>query len=176
MWEGICRIKIVLVYPLILVCLKENSPFTLYLAVSDKAINSVLVQDSDEHERLIYFVRKVLKGAEICYQKIELQALVVVITARKIIHYFQGHPIIVKTNYPIKRILKNPNFIGRMVAWAIDLSDYDITFILRTSIKSQIQLNFLIELSSPIPEESTRRRVLYYSSIYNELWNWPSGS
>lgn len=49
--------------PPILVCPKENSPLTLYLAVSEKVVSSVLVQDCDGDERSVYFVNKVLKGA-----------------------------------------------------------------------------------------------------------------
>lgn len=57
--------------PSILVCPKENSPFTLYLVVYEKVARSVLVQDNDWDEWPIYFVSKVLKWVEVRYQKIE---------------------------------------------------------------------------------------------------------
>lgn len=72
----------------ILVRLKENSPLTLYLAVSKKAISSVLVHDNDGDERPIYFVSKFLKEAEICYQKIKRLDLAVVNTSRRLKQYF----------------------------------------------------------------------------------------
>lgn len=75
----------------------------------------MLVQDDNDKERMVYFVRKVLKGAETHYQKIEQLALAVVMTAKKLRQFFQGHPIIVKINYPIKRILKKPDLLGRMM-------------------------------------------------------------
>ena len=56
--------------------------------------------------------------------------------ALKLRHYFQGHPIIVKTNYPIKQILKKLDLAGRMVTWAVELLEYDIELTLRISIKS----------------------------------------
>ena len=90
--------------PLILVRPKEDSPITLYLEVSKKDVNLVLAQDNDGDEMPVFFVIKVFKGAEICYQKIKQLALEVVIISMKLKQYFQGHPIIVKTNYPIKRI------------------------------------------------------------------------
>lgn len=68
----------------IFVCPRENSPLTLYLAVSEKAIISVLVHDNVGDERPIYFVNKDIKGVEIHYQKIERLALAVVITSRKL--------------------------------------------------------------------------------------------
>lgn len=76
----------------------------------------MLVQDDAGEERSVYFVSKVLKGAEIRFHKIEWLALVVVVTVRKLKKYFQGHPIIVKTNYRVKRILKKPHLAGRMMA------------------------------------------------------------
>ncbi|GAU10080.1 hypothetical protein TSUD_423780, partial [Trifolium subterraneum] len=36
-----------------------------------------------------------------------------------------------------------------MVAWAVELSEYDITFVPRGNIKSQLLADFILELSSP---------------------------
>jgi len=101
----------------------------LYLSITSNAMSSVLVQASNSGEKPIYFVSKVFKGAEIRYEKTEILALVVVITARKLRPYFQSHKIVVKTNYPIKQVLGKPDLAGRMVAWSIELSEYDIQFV-----------------------------------------------
>lgn len=37
-----------------------------------------------------------------------------------------------------------------MVAWSIKLSEYDIQFVPRGSIKSQVLANFVVELTSPL--------------------------
>lgn len=74
--------------PLILVRPKENSTLVLYLAVSEKVISSVLVQNDDGEERPVYFVSKVFKRVEIRYQKIERLTLTVVVTSRKLKQYF----------------------------------------------------------------------------------------
>ncbi|GAU33948.1 hypothetical protein TSUD_148680 [Trifolium subterraneum] len=55
----------------------------------------------------------------------------------------------VKTDHPIKHVLKKPDLAGRMVAWAVELSEYDITFVPRGNIKSQLLTDFIPELSSP---------------------------
>ena len=47
-----------------------------------------MVQDGETEEKLLYFVGKVLKGAEVHYQKIEKIALAMVVTTRKLRHYF----------------------------------------------------------------------------------------
>jgi hypothetical protein len=40
-----------------------------------------------------------------------------------------------------------------MVAWSIELSQYDIQFLPRGNIKSQVLGDFLVEFTSPIQEE-----------------------
>jgi len=65
-------------------------------------MSSVLIHDSDFGEKSIYFISKVFRGAELRYQKTELLALVVVITAWKPRPYFQSHTIVFKTNYLVK--------------------------------------------------------------------------
>lgn len=139
--------------PPILVRRKENSFLILYLEVSEKAISLVLVQDDEGEEMPIYFVSRVLKGVEIRYQKIERLTLAVVLNSMKLRQYFQGQPIIVQMNYPVKQILKKPYLVDIMVAWAMELSEYDITYSPRTSIKSQVLEDFIMELSAPILEE-----------------------
>lgn len=57
------ELKKLLSTPPILVCTKDNSPLILYLAASEKAISSILVQDSEGDGRPFYFFSKVLKGA-----------------------------------------------------------------------------------------------------------------
>jgi len=60
----------------------------LYFEVTNRAISSVLVQEQDQEEKPIYFVRKVLQGPEVRYQTIEKAALTVVLSARRLRHYF----------------------------------------------------------------------------------------
>lgn len=154
------EVKCFLSAPSILARPKENQPLILYLVVSNKAMSLVLVQETEKGEKPIYIVSKVLKGAKLCYQKIERLTLAVVITTQKLRYYFQGHPIILRINYPIKQVLKKSDLEGRMVSWAIKLSKYDIKFVPRSSIKSQILADFLNELSAPILEESSCKWTL----------------
>src|ERR1051325_2715217 len=153
-WTEACEeafngLKQLLSAPPVLIRPKEGSQLTLYLAVTDGAISSVLVQDTEEGERPVYFVSKVLKGAEVRYQKIEKLALALVTTARKLRNYFLVHPVQVKTNSPLKKVFKKPHLAGRMVSWALELSEYEISFSPRTSIKSQSLADFMVELASP---------------------------
>jgi hypothetical protein len=134
--DAFCKIKAFLSSPPILHRPTTGSILFLYLSISNNTISSVLVQDSDSKEKPVYFVSNIFKGAEPRYQKIERLALTVITTTRKLCPCFQGHMIIVKLNYPIKQVLSKPDLVGRMVAWSIELSEYDIQFLPRGSIKS----------------------------------------
>jgi len=97
----------------------------------------------------MYFVSKVFKGAELRYQKIERLALEIITTSRKLRHYFQSHKIIVKMNYPVKQVLSKLDLAGRMVSWSVDLTEYDLQYVPRSSIKSQVLDDFVMEFTSP---------------------------
>jgi len=59
---------------------------------------------------------------------IEKVALALVLTARRMRTYFQNHTIIVKTNYPIAKILSKPDLAGQMVGWSVELPEYGIKY------------------------------------------------
>jgi hypothetical protein len=126
--EAFLKLKEFLASPPVLARPQEHVPLLLYLAVSDNALSSALVQEVGGEERPIYFVSRTLRGAELRYQKLEKLSLAVIVTARRLRQYFQSHRVIVKTDHPIKQVLKKPDLAGRMVAWSIELSEFDITF------------------------------------------------
>lgn len=69
------------------------------------------------------------------YADIEKAALAVMVTARKLRPYFLSHKVIVRTNMPLKQVLVKPDLSGRMVKWAIELSNYDVEFEARAAIR-----------------------------------------
>ncbi|GFY92627.1 arginase [Actinidia rufa] len=81
----------------------------IYLSISPTAVSVVLIREEDQVQRPIYYVSKVLIGAEARYPKIEKLAYALMIAARKLRHYFQAHPIIVLTDEPLKHILQRPD-------------------------------------------------------------------
>ena len=48
-------------------------------------------------------------------------AFALVITSRKLHHYFQAHPIILMTDQPIRKKMNKIDVVGRLVQWAIKL-------------------------------------------------------
>ncbi|GAU20758.1 hypothetical protein TSUD_239520 [Trifolium subterraneum] len=150
--EAFQKLKVFLASPPILTRPEQGKTLYLYLAVSEKALSSALVQEVGGEEKPVYFVSRILRGAETRYKKIERLCLAVVITVHKLRQYFQSHQVVVKTDYPIKNVLRKPDLARRMVAWSVELSEFDITYILRGPIKSQVLADFVLEMTDPPSE------------------------
>nr|KYP38827.1 Retrovirus-related Pol polyprotein from transposon 17.6 [Cajanus cajan] len=144
--------KTILTAPPLLAKPDPQLDMIVYLSVSDKAISTVLVQEKTE-QRPVYFISRVLQEAETRYQHLERTVLALVHTARRLRHYFQSHRILVRTDSPIAKVLRKPELAGRMVAWSIELSQFDIRFEPRGPIKAQCMADFINEFTSPVTPE-----------------------
>ena len=51
------------------------------------------------------------------------------------------------TDQPIKKSMNKPEAAGRMVQWAIELSQFDIEYHPRTAIKAQALVDFIAEFT-----------------------------
>jgi len=50
-------------------------------------------------------------------------------------------------NYPIKQVLKKLELTGRMVAWSVELSKFNIQYEHRGPMKTQFMVDFLAEFA-----------------------------
>ncbi|XP_022899405.1 uncharacterized protein LOC111412714 [Olea europaea var. sylvestris] len=119
----------------------------LYLAVSPRAVSAVLVKEFSKAQKPIYYVSQVLRGVEERYSLAEQLVLALMVAVRKLRPYFQSHTVQVMTDQPIKQILHRPETSGRMLKWAIELSEFDIEFRPKTAIKAQALVDFIVELT-----------------------------
>ena len=69
----------------------------------------------------MYMVNTVLRDACSRYPMQQKLLLALLVALRKLIHYFQGHPIKVVSTYPLEKIVHNPNAVGRVAEWNIEL-------------------------------------------------------
>jgi len=73
-------------------------------------------------------------------------------------HYFQAHKIKVPTNHPLKEVLQSCRSSERFGKWAVELSQHYIEFEKRTSIKSQVLVDFVEDWTpSKSPSEEKRQ-------------------
>jgi hypothetical protein len=75
-------------------------------------------EDTTKVQKPVYFVSTVLRDAQERYTIQQKLFYTLLIASRKLCHYFQGHPIKVVTDRPLKIILRNPNVTGRVAEWA----------------------------------------------------------
>nr|KYP35075.1 Retrovirus-related Pol polyprotein from transposon 17.6 [Cajanus cajan] len=153
--QAFSELKQALTSPPILTKPQTDLPLLVYLSASDSAVSTVLVQEKGNPQLPIYFVSRVLQGAESRYQKIEKLALTIVITARKLRHYFQSYETAIRTDYPIRQVLQKPDLAGRMMKWSIELSEFAIKYKPRGAIKAQVLADFLVELTPPAEDDSS---------------------
>nr|KYP55442.1 Retrovirus-related Pol polyprotein from transposon 17.6 [Cajanus cajan] len=144
--EAFMALKAALATPPILTRPDPSRPLLVYLAVSEDAISSILVQEKEGTQAPVYFVSRLLQDSETRYQLIEKATLELVHTSRRLQHYFQSNRVVVHTDYPISKVLGKPELAGRMMAWSIELSQFDITFKPRGPIKAQCLADFMNEL------------------------------
>ena len=52
----------------------------------------------------------------------------ILITSRKLHHYFDAYHIVVVTEYPLSNILCNKEASSRIIKWVVELSTYTIDF------------------------------------------------
>ena len=67
------------------------------------------------------------------------------IAARKVLHYFTDHEVMVITSYLLGDIVRNHDAAGQISKWALELMGHDIGYIPHTTIKSQALADVIAE-------------------------------
>jgi hypothetical protein len=130
-----------------------KSPLLLYVSASNSAVSAVLVQEKEEEGKLkqipVYFASEALSGSKIFYSELEKIAYAVIMAARKLRHYFEGHKIRVITNQPLSDLFANREASTQIIKWGAELSEYVVDFERRSAIKSQVLADFVMDWTSP---------------------------
>ena len=67
------------------------------------------------------------------------------ITKRRLRHYFDSHPVVVVSSSGLGDVINNHESIGRITKWGLEHMGLDITYAPRTVIKSQVLADFVAE-------------------------------
>jgi ABC-type Fe3+-hydroxamate transport system substrate-binding protein len=87
------------------------------------------------------------------------------ITFRKLCHYFESHKITVVTDFPLGDILHNRDTTGRISKWAVKLFTLNVDFTPRKEIKSKALVDFVaewIEILRPTPDAILDHWKMYF--------------
>ncbi|GAU51226.1 hypothetical protein TSUD_136230 [Trifolium subterraneum] len=134
----------------------EGEKLYLYLAVASEAISAVLIRETEQGQKPVYFVSRALQGPELRYLQIEKIALAVIMAARKLRYYFLAHSIVIRTDQPVKELLARPDMVGRMLKWSLELAEFDISFESRKALKAQVLSDFVAEMTTSTTSEKNK--------------------
>jgi hypothetical protein len=130
------------------------------------SIAIIVERQEDGHaypvQRPVYFVSEVLSESKGRYQPVQKLLYAVLITSRKLRHYFQEYSISVVADYPLGDILRNQDATGRISKWAVELS--------ALTIKSQALVDFMAEWREnqlPTPTMRPEHWVMYFDGSLN---------
>jgi hypothetical protein len=103
---------------------EPKSPLLLYLSASNSAVSVVLVQEKEEEWKIkqipLYFASEALSGSKLFYSELEKITYAVVMAARKLRHYFEGHRIRVITHQPLNDLFANKEASTRIIKWGAE--------------------------------------------------------
>jgi hypothetical protein len=97
----------------------------------------------------MYFALETLSSSKLFYSELEKIAYAIIMAARKLRHYFEGHRIRVITNQPLNDLFTNKEASTRIIKWGAELSEYTVDFERRSTIKSQVLADFVVDWTSP---------------------------
>ncbi len=174
--QALAQLKDFLSKPPVLTAPRKGEQLLLYLAATTHVVSTAIIVERQEDghaypvQRPVYFVSEVLSESKARYQPVQKLLYAVLITSRKLRHYFQEYSISVVTDYPLGDILRNQDATGRISKWAVELGALTIDFKPRTAIKSQALVDFMAEWREnqlPTPTVRPEHWVMYFDGSLN---------
>jgi hypothetical protein len=101
------QLKEFLTSPLVLTAPQKDDVLLLYIAAIDRMVSTVIVVEHEEPghvfkvQRPVYFINEVLNESKAKYPQVQKLIYAILITSRKLKHYFDGYRVVVKTNFPL---------------------------------------------------------------------------
>jgi hypothetical protein len=149
--EALDKMKLTLAHASILTPPRDGEPLYLYVAATTQVVSAIIVVERTEEghalpvQRPVYYINEVLSEIKARYPQIQKLLYAVVLTRRKLRHYFKAHPVTVVSSFPLGEIICNPDAAGRIAKWSVELMGKTLTYALCKEIKSQILMDFVAE-------------------------------
>jgi hypothetical protein len=109
--EALDSLKNLLKSPPILTAPTAEEPMLLYISVTTQVVSAALVVELEEPrrsqkvQRPMYFVSEGLSDSKMCYSQMQKLVYTILMTKRKLRHYFDAHPITVVSKYPLGEVI-----------------------------------------------------------------------
>jgi hypothetical protein len=105
----------------------KKEPILLYVAATTQVVNDAVVikRQEEEHalpiQRSVYFFSEVLSESKTLYPQVLKLLYTVVLAQCKLHHYFESHPVMVVSSFPLGEIVQNREATGKVAKWAVEL-------------------------------------------------------
>jgi ribonuclease HI/transposase InsO family protein len=169
--EALDRLKVSLAHAPILTPPQDSEPLYLYVAATTQVVSAVIVVERAEEghalpvQRPVYYISEVLSETKARYPQVQKLLYAVVLTRRKLRHYFEAHPVTVVSSFPLGEIIRNPDAACRIAKWSVELMGETLAYAPRKAIKSQILADFVAEWKDtqlPPPQIQAECWTLYF--------------
>jgi ribonuclease HI len=149
--EALRNLKALLTNAPILVPPAAGEALLIYVAATTQVVSAAIVVERREEghallvQRPVYFISEVLFETKIRYPQIQKLLYAVILTRRKLRHYFESHPVTVVSSFPLGEIIQCREASGRIAKCAVELMGETLSFVPQKAIKSQVLADFLSE-------------------------------
>jgi ribonuclease HI len=149
--EALGNLKVLLTNAPIMVPPATGEALLIYVAATTQVVSAAIVVERQEEghalpvQRPVYFISEVLSETKIRYTQIQKLLYAVILTRRKLQHYFESHPVTVVSSFPLGEIIQCREASGRIAKWAVEIMNETISFAPRKAIKSQVLADFVAE-------------------------------
>jgi hypothetical protein len=105
--EALGNLKVLLTSAPILVPPAAEEALLVYVPATTQVVSAAIVVERREEghalpvQRPVHFISEVLFETKICYPQIQKLLYAVILTRRKLRHYFESHPVTVVPSFPL---------------------------------------------------------------------------
>jgi hypothetical protein len=123
----------------------------IYVAATTQVVSAAIVVERREEghallvQRPVYFISEVLSKTKIRYPQIQKLLYAVILTRRKLSHYFESHTMTVASSFPLGEIIQCREASGRIAKWAVEMMGETISFAPWKAINSHVLADFVAE-------------------------------